>query len=154
MNSGTATTISVTSNQTDDAANGWFYTTTTKTATYSLTVTKQSASVSFDTAPTASTSLTAGTAGEVCSNAANMFATLTGSIDGVLTSTASTGTITYTVDDTTNFEFDGTDPWKLKTKTTTPAATYNVTVTATVTDGTEYSYATNTASYTVTVTVN
>jgi len=154
VNSGTATTISVTSNQADDAASGWFYTAATKTATYSLTVTKQSASVSFATAPTASTSLTAGTAGVVCSNAANMFATLTGSIDGVLTSSASTGTITYTVDDTTNFEFDGTDPWKLKTKTTTPAATYNVTVTATVTDGTEYSYATNTASYTVTVTVN
>lgn len=149
VNGGTATTITVTSNQADDIATHWYYTAASKTASYVLTVTKQAATISFGTpAPVAAA---AGTASVV----SDLQATLkdaSGSplaADGVLVD----GGITYALDDTANFEFDGTDAWKVKNKTTTTAGTYTVKVTATVVDGANYSYATKTASYTMTVTV-
>jgi hypothetical protein len=130
----------------DDPTNGWYYTAATKTANYTLTVNKQPATISIAT-PTPSTTLTTGSVQTVCTQAA----TLTGSITGVLAASTSCGTVTYTVDDTTNFTVDASG--QLETKATTPAATYIVKVTATVADGTEYTYATKTASYTITVTV-
>lgn len=149
VNGGTATTITVTSNQADDIATHWYYTNASKTASYKLIVTKQAATISFGT-PTP-VNATAGTPMVV----SDLKATLKDASGGALVADGALvdGGISYTLDDTANFEFDGTDGWKVKNRTTTTAGTYTVKVTATVADGANYSYATKTASYTMTVTV-
>lgn len=129
--------------------NGWYYPAALQTGNYTLTVDKQDATVAIApiAAPVAGT---AGTATVICT----MAETLTGSITGDLSAIApaNKGTVTYSVDDTTNFSI--TAAGVLSTTTTPVAGSYPVTVTATMTDGTCYHYPTSTATYTITVTVN
>lgn len=151
VNGGNPTVITVKSDQTNNLATHWYYTDATKTATYTLTVTKQAATISFGTptpmAATVGTAFVVSSLQPTLKDASNAELTADGSLVD--------GGITYAFEDGgSNFEFDTTDQYKVKTKSSTPAGTYTVKVIATVADGANYSYATKTASYTMTVTIN
>lgn len=132
----------------DNVTDGWYYTTATSSASYTLTVTKQAATIGIAT-PTP-TPVTSGSVQTVCTQAA----TLTGSITGTIAASADNGTVAYSVDAANSANFTVDAAGQLQTTASTPAGTYTVTVTATVTDGSNYTYATKTASYTITVTVS
>lgn len=129
---------------------GWFYPAAFKTSTYTLTVNKQAATISFSPS-TATASVTAGTAIDASLqaklyDASNAELTPDNGGDQLVNNDA----IVYTVD---NANFEIAEVYKVKPKETTAPGTYNVTVTATVTDGKAYSYAKKTDTYKMTVTV-
>ena len=132
--------------------NGWFYTTANKTATYTLTVEKQAATISFTNA-----SATATVADHNAITTGPQVAVLNGSIGSplpVLTD-GTDAIVTYEVDND-KFEFDGTNKHQLKLKSAAAlsAGTYTMTVTANVADGALYTFANKKATYTITVTAS
>ncbi len=112
---------------------GTSYAYETKTASYTLTVAKAAATISY-----ATTSVTKG------SGDADFVNPLTNRADGTLTNNGD-GTVTYSSSDTGVASVDGTSG------TVTIHKPGTATIKATVTDGTLYTYAEKTASYTVTV---
>ena len=134
-----------------DNQNGWFYTTANKTATYTLTVNKQAATISFVTPASTAVANTNAAAFDVYTLAA----TLKDASETVLTADndkVNGAAIAYTVSDNTHFTIDGNG--KIQGVAGLAPGTYTLTVEATVTDGKCYSYATKKASYTITVTIN
>ena len=131
---------------TDDAPSGFFYFDDSKTATYTMTITQQAATINIDQ-PTISVNGEKGTATSIVTQAAKVF-----NASGAEITDATKPAITYGIDDSTNFDID-TSTGELKTKTTTAVGSYKVKVTATATANEYYKFATPTSSYTVTVTV-
>ena len=138
--------ITATLTATDDAPSGFFYFDDSKTATYTMTITQQAATINIDQ-PTISVNGVNGTATTIVTQAAKVF-----NASGAEITDATKPAITYGIDDSTNFDID-TSTGELKTKTTTAVGSYKVKVTATATANDYYKFATPTSSYTVTVTV-
>ena len=127
------------------AADGWFYTDNSKTSTYTLTVTKQNATISFTSAPTSKTT-TEMTSGY----------TLAATQTGVLGDTP-TATVTYSITNGTGnvatYTVDATGAVSVSSGTSTAGDTFTVTATVDAEPtGDQYKFTTRTASYTVTVT--
>lgn len=142
----------------DEAVAGDVYTITIAAGnadeeTVSFTVVKQSATISFSsTTASVSTSTTDAIGGCLSAVLKHDDTTLTPDGDKV-----NGAAIEYTKSGTgsENFDFDTTDPYKLKAKSGTVAGDYTFKIKATVTDGTWYTYgASNTAEYDITVTVS
>jgi hypothetical protein len=148
VNGNTTTDIQMTATQ--PAVDGYYYTTNSRTAKYTLTVTKAEGTISFtDPTPANPAAFTTGNydAGDVI---LTNLAVLKNSKGTTLT-TGSIGTVSYSVSDDDNFQIGSDGILKFK-GTWAAGDSHQVTVTATVTDGYDATYATKTATYIITVT--